>query len=238
MSVGSVLKAAQAAEATVSSIVLRSPPTVATPPVTEPGVWITHAELEALKTRCTEQGRAEGEEQGRRLALQAAQEQANQAAKAQLERELKERQDRHTREQAEKWRALATALAGQAQALRKELEAEVTEWTFVAVSRLIGHRTAADVEAAVRKVLAESQFDGPLSVLLHAHDLASLEACGAAAAENWPDGLKFASDERVGLGGCLIKSNVQTLDARLEVQLALLREALDRLSHERAGAEA
>ncbi|WP_457447638.1 FliH/SctL family protein [Roseateles sp. P5_E4] len=231
------MKAGQAADAPAARIVLRSQAEVATAAVAEPGVWIGQTDLEALKERCIKQGRAEGEEQGRRLAQQAAQQQADEAAKSRLEQELQERQDRYAKEQAEKWRGLATALASQAQALREQLETEVTEWTFVAVARLLGQQPPEAVATAVRKVLAEARLDGPLTVFLHAQDLASLVACGATEANTWPDGVKFAADARVSIGGCLIQSDVQTLDARLEVQLALLRERLDQLRRERAAVE-
>jgi flagellar biosynthesis/type III secretory pathway protein FliH len=237
MSAKSVLKAVQAVDTPAARIVLRGQTEVAIAPAAEPGIWISQTDLEALKDRCIKQGRAEGEEQGRKLAQQAAQQQADKEAKSRLEQELKERQDRYTKEQAEKWRGLATVLANQARALREQLEAEVTEWTFVAVARLLGQQTSEHVATAVRKVLAEAQLDGPLTVLLHAQDLASLVACGATEADTWPDGVKFAADARVGVGGCLVQSDVQTLDARLEVQLELLRESLDHSRRERAAVE-
>ncbi|MDR7268215.1 flagellar biosynthesis/type III secretory pathway protein FliH [Pelomonas saccharophila] len=237
MSTKSVLKASLATESPASRFVLRSPAEVGGAPLDDPGIWISQANLEALKDRCIKQGRAEGEEQGRRLAQQAAQLRADSEAKARLEQELKGLQDRHAREQAEKWRGLASALASQTQALREQLEAEVTEWTFVAVVRLLGQRAAEDAAAVVRKVLAESRLEGSLTVLLHAQDLASLVAGGAMASDAWPANVIFAADAKVGLGGCLIQSDVQTLDARLEVQLELLRERLDKLRRQRAGTE-
>ncbi len=230
----SVLKAGHAMDALASRVILRGETTQPVEQPTEPGVWISQSELELLKTRCMEQGRKEGEEQGRRAAQQAAQQQAEREAKARFDLELKERQDRHVREQAEKWRGLATALASEAQTLRERLAAEVTEWTFIAVARLLGQQAPEDVAAVVRQVLDEAQVDGTLTVLLHARDLAGLQACRATDAENWPQGLTFAPSDRVSLGGCLIQSDLQTLDARLEVQLALLRETLDTARRERA----
>jgi len=233
--VNSILKAAQAGTAPAPRVLLHGNATVPVAPPAEPGGWISDSELASLKRLCIEQGRKQGEEQGRQAAQQAAWQQANREAKALYENQLRELQQRHAKEQAEKWRGLATALAGQAQAHRARLGAEVSEWAFIAVARLLGEQALDDVSSVVRRVLDEAKLDGPLTVLLHAHDFRNLEASGATAADSWPRGVSFAASDRVGLGGCLVQSDVQALDARLEVQLALLRETLDVARHERAG---
>ncbi len=234
----SVLKAGQAMEALPSRVILRHETTPAAALPVEPGIWISQSELELLKGRCTEQGRKEGEEHGWRAAQQAAQQRAERDAKLWLDQELKGRQDRYVKDQAERWRVLTTALASQAQTLRERVSAEVTEWTFIAIARLMGRQAPEGVAAAVRQVLDEAQLEEPLIVLLHEQDLAALQACRATDVDNWPQGLSFAASDRVSLGGCLIQSNLQTLDARLEVQLALLREALDIARRQRAAIKA
>ena len=235
MSQGTVLKAGQAASAPQSHVVLRAPAPEENVAVAEPGRWVSQSELDALREHCFEQGHAQGVEQGRAQTRQDERRQAEREAQLTLERELKQRQDKHAREDAEKWRGLATALAMQAQALRDQLEAEVTEWTFIAIARLLGQRAPDNVAAAVRQVLADAQLDGPLTILLHASDLAAVQV----GEESWPAQLNFAEDARVKLGGCLVQSAVQTLDARLEVQLALLRDSLDlaRLKRIEGGAQ-
>lgn len=236
----SVLKAASAVDSAVPRIVLGGESVKPLTSVTareEPGVWISQSELHLLKRSSLEQGRKEGEELGRRAAQQAAQQQAERDARERFDVELKVRQDRHAKEQGEKWRGLATALAVQAQAVREQLKAEVTEWTFIAVARLLGQQARDHAESAVRQVLADAQLDGPLTVLLHAQDLVGLQASQAIDPSAWPQGLSFAASDRVSLGGCLIESGHQTLDARLDVQLALLREALDAARHQRSESE-
>jgi flagellar biosynthesis/type III secretory pathway protein FliH len=223
MSQGTVLKAKLATAVPQSRVVLRAPAQDGETVASEPGVWLSQFELDAMRERCFEQGR----EQGQLQAWQDARRQAEREAQAQLERELKQRQDKHAKEQAEKWRGLATALASQTQGLRDQLQAEVTEWTFIAIVRLLGQRSPEDVAAAVRQVLEAAQLDGPMTVLLHTQDLAALESSRAASMQAWPAHLRFAADEHVKLGGCLVQSTVQTLDARLEVQLALLRDSLN-----------
>lgn len=234
MSTKSVLKAGQALHAPGMRMLPRADTDVVAT-ADRPGVWMSDHQIEALKSQCIEQGRLEGELEARRAAQQLAHIEAQKQARAWLAKALQEREEAQAKTDLERWRGLATALAEQTQALRARLEAEVTEWTFATVTRLCGPRSPADVAASVRRVLAESGLDGPLTVLLHPQDLESLRASGAVDTAAWPAGICFASDSRVGLTGCLVESAVQTLDARLEVQLAIVRQALDALRRERAG---
>jgi flagellar assembly protein FliH len=213
-------------QATSQRVVLRSQ--AAAPPA-EPapaGMWITEQELASLKRQWTDQAREQGRAQGQQEAQELAEQKARADASAKLDRELKSRDDKHAKEQAEKWRGLATAL-------RDQLEAEVSGWSFIAVTRLLGQSQREDVAAAVRHVLVDARLDAPATVLVHAQDLAVIEAARAADPDAWPAELRFAASDKVSLGGCLVQSPVQTLDARLEVQLALLREALDLARYQR-----
>ncbi len=189
----------------------------------EPGRWITESELQAYGERCLAQGRQEGMTQGQMQAEATAQEEAQRLAKVKMEAELKTLHDKQAKENAEKWRSLATALAQQAQGVRDQMQAELTEWTFLAVTRILGQQSRELVTAAVQHVLAEAKLNEPLTVLLHAQDLAALDVHDGL----WPAQVTLATDERVKLGGCLVQTAHQTLDARLEVQLELLREMLD-----------
>jgi len=210
-------------------VVLRSQPQAASAEPAQAGAWITEQELAGLKRQWMDQAR----EQGQREAQEAATRQAQADAQAGLARELKARDEKHAKEQAEKWRGLATALAGQLKSLREQLEAEVSEWTFIAATRMLGERSRDGAVSAVRHVLAEARLDGPVTLLLDARDLALIEAAREADPTGWPAELTFAASDRLPLGGCLVQSPIQTLDARLDVQLGLLREALDLARHER-----
>ena len=189
------------------------------------GRWLSMGALKDLQAQCEARGRKLGAAE----AAEAAEEQAN----ARSQRELEERLQKQAAAQAEKWRALASALAGEAQALRESLDSQVTEWTFIAVTRLLGQVPLESVVSAVRQVLSEARLDEPLTVLLHPKDFADLEPAQELGAETWPAHISFKPDELVVLGGCRIKSAHQNLDARLEVQLTLLREALDRARESR-----
>ena len=178
------------------------------------------SELEALQARC--------EERGRKLGASEVSAAAEARANARSLRELDERMQAHAKAQAEQWRSLASALADEARALREALDSQVTEWAFIAVARLLGDTSVESVAAAVRQVLSAARIDEPLTVLLHPKDFADLQRSQRLDPENWPATVGFKADELITLGGCRIKSPHQNLDARLEVQLALLREALDR----------
>lgn len=234
MSSGLVLKGELPATGAAPRVVLRSQPAAAPAEPAPAGMWITEQDLAALKRQWVEQALEEGREKGLREAQEQAQRKAEADAKARLERELNERDEKSTRSQAEKWRSLATALADQMQSLRAQFLDEVSEWTFIAAARLLGQRTREDVVSAVKHVLADAQLEGSVTLLVNEQDLMIIEAARAADATGWPAGLAFAASDRLPLGGCLLQSPAQTLDARLEVQLALLREALDVARHEQS----
>lgn len=183
------------------------------------GQWLSMESLKELQAQC--------EARGRKLGAAEAAEAAESKANERAQRELEERLQKQAAAQAEKWRGLASALAGEAQALRESLDSQVTEWTFIAATRLLGQLPLESVASAVRQVLSEARIEEPLTVLLHPMDFADLERAQELWSETWPAHINFKPDELVTLGGCRIKSAHQNLDARLEVQLTLLREALD-----------
>jgi len=208
-------------------VVLRAPPVAPAAEPAPPGMWVTEQQLADLQRRWTDEAYARGVEQGQRDARDSARQQADADAQARLARELKAHDEKHAKEQAEKWRSLAAALAGQMQALREQLEEQVADWTFIAATRLLGQQAGDAAVAAVRHVLACAQLEGPVTVLLHPKELAFIQAT-----TDWPADVSFAASDRLALGGCLVQTAAQTLDARLDTQLALLRDALDSARHE------
>lgn len=207
---------------------LPTTPAVPEPP-REAGRWVSDAELRRTAAQAFEQGRAQGLDTGHQRALAAAQAQAQAQGQRALDAQVQALHHQLAQAQAERWQGLSSALDDQWRSLQDRLEAEVTEWTFIAVCRLLGPQSPAQVADAVRQVLAEARLAGPLTVLLHAQDLPAADLH----AGPWPAGVQFGSDDRVALGGCIVQAAHQTLDARLEVQLALLRTALDDARHQR-----
>jgi flagellar assembly protein FliH len=175
--------------------------------------------------RALSAARAEGEK--------AAAEAARALAKRELEAEWKKRLEALQRETAEKWRGLAMALADQASKVRQALHQEVTEAAFVAVVRLVGERAVSPEQVGhlVTSVIEESGLAGPYRVLLHPGDLKVVAEALADSAEL--DQIEFQADDRVTTAGCIVEGPEQTLDARLDVQLTLLKRQLDQLRRNR-----
>lgn len=234
MSAGAIFKPTARRAGESPRILLRGHSEPTPQAAAEIGSWITERELQALKQSCIERGMAEGLARGRSIAEEALRTPIEREAAARFQQELKRQTERLARQDAEHWRSLASAWSTQFDALRERLESELTEWTFAVVVRLLGAASVQDVRAAIQKVLEEAGVQGPLRVLLHRTDLERLRACNALDPVRWPADIQFAADDRVSLGGCLVESEFQTLDARLEVQLAYLRQALD-ASRSRAG---
>lgn len=181
------------------------------------GVVLTLAELEARLDAARQEGAA--------LAAESAQAAAREAMEAQLARRL----ERIAKDQAEKWRQLAMALAGQMVEVRERFEADVAQAVFVATCRLVGETAFSEKQVAhhVRQVLVEAGMPESARVLLHRDDLGAVLAAQQHAPDDWPEQISFAADGGVAVGGCLIETDVQQFDARLEVQLALLHERLE-----------
>lgn len=195
------------------------------------GRWITDEALEQLCHEWHERGRAQAEADAQEQARQTAREAAAKEMGAQLE-QLKAQL---SRERAEQMKTLALALAQQLQALRDETEAQVADWTFVAVCRLLGELSPGRIQDTVRRLLAEAGMEAPVTVLLHPADHALVESAVAGSADAR---LQWRADAGIALGGSKLVGSQETLDARLETQLPLLRQALDDARREARGAAA
>lgn len=202
----------------------------------EAGRWISNSELKSL----LEQARREGAKQAHEDSLSAYQArseaeraalrlEAETQAMAALEKTFLAQSQEQSARQAERMRSLAKALADQVTQLRAAFEQQVVDWAFASTVRLWGEHAQSLVAPTVRSLLAEGGWDEAWTVLLHADDLALVEQARAQSPEQWPEQLQFKADDRSPLGGCVLQTHQQALDARLEVQLALLREQFDRL---------
>ena len=201
----------------------------ATPPPPPPrtGTWLADTEWEALRRECHDQGYQMGLNEGRRQAASEMREPLQREADERIERALARHADELAHREAREWSLRADRLQAQFNALGSRLQAEVTDWAFAAVVRLLGRADPADIGAAVRQVLVEAGLEGPLRIRMHPSDLQRWQAGADFGPTDRPEGLEAVADPRVQLGGFLLESPVQTLDARLEVQLGLLKQALD-----------
>lgn len=162
-------------------------------------------ELEALRRQATESGREQGVQQGR----------------AAGERECS-RQIQLLRTVVEESRA------AQVRALA-DLAESAADIVFVAVGKILGdafvNREAA--LAAVQEAVRRCHERTRLRVCVAPGDFELLSARHDELLERTRAGeLELVADERVALGGCIVESDTGSLDARLEVQMQRLHEAL------------
>lgn len=157
-----------------------------------------------------EEGLAAGLEQGRRETVAAA--------------DARERQAR----------LLADAIATASARWERELEAGAIEIAYAAVLRILGQAAGSRdaIVAMVRKVMEGMTERRALSIHLSRSDHAVLSADTTAPIMS---GVALVPDDRVEIGGCIVETDAGSLDARLETQLAGLRDLL--LSLHRASGE-
>lgn len=119
-------------------------------------------------------------------------------------------------------RAAGAALDAERAALATGQEDMLVEIAFAAVCRVLGEQgaTRSGIAGHVRSLLAQ-QAGGPVAVHLHPDDAELLAQHGGLGAQ-----VQLCADPAVELGGCLLVSERGTLDARFEVQVAALRNAL------------
>lgn len=230
MNRSTVLKAATMAAAAGSRTLDLSPPAAAPVEASRPlpqGRWITEQELDQLGREC----HARGLEEGRLAAAEQARDEAGQAARRELAEQLEKVKAQLTRERADQMKTLALALAQQLQSLREQLESQLADWTFVASCRLLGELAPARVQQTVQMLLQEAGMTESVTVLLHPADHALLTETVPPQAG---DAITWRADPSLALGGCKLLGPQQTIDARLEVQLDQLRQALDQARREAA----
>lgn len=128
------------------------------------------------------------------------------------------------REQVERVAAIAAALSQSKVKVLEDAHDMVVEIAFAAVCRMLGqHAARRDVVAAmVEELTAAARSAGPLCVRLHAHDLALLQGGDVLLDAR----VSLQADASVKIGGCMLDSSSGTLDARLETQLARLRDVM------------
>lgn len=157
-------------------------------------------ETDAMKEAAERSGAAAGRERGEREARAAAQ------------------------EQTERLNAIFHALQQSRRSLLDEQADMLVEIVFTAVCRLLGRYAVsrAGLESMVRSLVDNERELGAVTLRLHPDDARQL----GAALEQFDGRLTVHADATVELGGCLLESARGMLDARLELQLQHLREAL------------
>jgi flagellar assembly protein FliH len=168
-----------------------------------------------------EQGQREGREQGLREGREEGAREGREAATAKVEAELG---------------AQVAALAAFLKQARTQLDRQIdgleplcAEIAFESAAKILGRAMLEPdgVAAAVREAIRRARDRSRLVLRVSPRDFALLEAQRGRLADGLDSGpLELVADGRVELGGCLLETPGGTLDARLEVQLAALRDAL------------
>lgn len=119
-------------------------------------------------------------------------------------------------------------LARTQRAQAEALQGQVIDVAMGAAARLLGQQLTIEPSAAVaivRPLLAK--LPGAMRVAIHVHpeDLGAVRAW--LVAEDAPrDALQVVAHSDVTRGGCIVESDVGSLDARVETRLSALREQL------------
>lgn len=197
-------------------------PAAAPAPVPAPPPGPSKAELERIVTETRRQALEAAQVEAARL-RELAQQQGYAAGIEQAREEIA----RQAEAQEKRWLTLQQTIEQGLRVSGERIEEEAAAIAFEAVCKLMGER-ATEVEgvlAMVRQVLARVRQDDGVSVRLNPAALALLGQ-----EEELPEllggvRLHWIGDETVK-GGCVVEAAVGQFDARLDLQLERLREAL------------
>lgn len=84
------------------------------------------------------------------------------------------------------------------------------------------------IVAQAREAVSRVREGGPMKILVNPQDVALLEEAREAIARTFEETvtLQVEGDARISRGGCVVETPVRLVDARIEVQLARIAEAL------------
>lgn len=193
-------------------------------------------QLDALRqrARANEEALAELREQ-----LEAERERARQSGYREGERQGREEAAQEQEKQIEALRALLQSLAKEQECLIRGAEDAAVEIGFAAAAKIMGQAEVdrSLVQAMVKQAMTLVLEREGLIIHLAPDDCRWMEKQLSTDPEGreWTD-IEFKADEQIGLGGCVIESRLGSLDARLELQLAALKELLlDARARKRTG---
>jgi flagellar biosynthesis/type III secretory pathway protein FliH len=146
------------------------------------------------------------------------------------ERRLNEQLVRQRGELLELQNGVLSALTQAVHKTIHDAEAGLIELALETARKLVGDLPVDGemVAAAVRAALAEAEGATKIDVHLHPEDLARLQAMNPPAVVSTGNGPQahFHASAEVTRGGCLVYTNLGTIDARRETRLDLIRQAL------------
>ncbi len=127
----------------------------------------------------------------------------------------------------QKFASLQEQAEGAHRAALDALGARATDIAFVSICQILGTKAVSRdaVAEVVQEQLARFAADEIVSVRLHPHDLALLE--DGTAASGLMGNIRLTADDSVTTGGCMVDTRMGRYDARLDVQLAKLKQIFD-----------
>lgn len=183
-----------------------------------------------------QQGFANGQKEGLTLAQ-------NDAA------ELKENLHQHLAQ----FEQILASLPAQLDNYMRDAEDELVTLSFAAVTKILGESLSSEtaIRELINSLVKQHLTDTEFAVHLHPDDYALMVAAnsgstaGAASAAGkitGPCQFRWVSDANIKLGGLIIRSSEQSLDARLDFQVEVLKQGLlqardlrkNKLQHEHA----
>jgi flagellar assembly protein FliH len=172
--------------------------------------------LEKSRAKALDEGRAEGLRRGKEEAAEAVRK---------LQAQLVEDAQAAFNERAERLDDVVRGLSAQSARLAEDAEDDLVAMSFEVVCRILGDRAATPVavRGMVQHLLAQRSQVG-LAVHLHPEDFEQLRSEEGVLSE--APGWTWVPDTKVKLGGLMLRSPQGSLDARLEVQLEVLRQTL------------
>lgn len=134
------------------------------------------------------------------------------------------------KETVESLKKLIASLSGEQERLIGIAEDAAVEIGFAAAAKILGRVNIDDrlLAAMVKEAMVKVSEREGLIVHLCAEDCTRMEALKVNSGNNgnqWSN-IEFKVDEQIVLGGCIIKSRVGSLEARLEYQLNALKKCL------------
>jgi flagellar assembly protein FliH len=132
-------------------------------------------------------------------------------------------------ESSEALKALLASLSDEQVKLIQMAEDAAVEIGFAAAAKILGRMSIEKglVQAAVKEAINKVSDREGLVVYLAPQDFQTMEALKARSANGhfWSR-IEFKEDDQVGIGGCILRSRLGCLDARLEYQIDELKKIL------------
>jgi type III secretion protein L len=141
------------------------------------------------------------------------------------------------------WHARSRQTGAGSLALHTKLRERLAQLVVLAVERIVSAADPATLYAEALANVDRIVADGsPVRIRVHPDDLAAASAEFARAAQTWGDGgrtvrLQVSADATLAPGSCLCETDLGAVDASLSLQLAAMRDAVERAVQGMAGAD-